>query len=523
MFLTRQECAEIIRLHDTSRTYTLYFPDFLGMTLTKERPKLKSNVLQRKSYTQTNIGIPSSVNKNLAKILKKEWEFVQETKEFREKMKNSPKIGLKHMFELIDTEKENFLNLLNIHAFMRKNGDKLTNNEIYAILRRLDANKDEKISYLDFEYQIIGGDDKFSLVEPKSEPRGRQIEKIPYRPIYYSPQPKREYLSKIMSPKQKSEKESTISESPIIIGKTIVEDPQNEPKIVILPQYEEQKSSQILPEPAEIPSYVTPIRSNIKNDISPSDQQAECPTSAQSPEFKKIDYLEKGSPVFSKQIDPESNKKLANLFKSQLAIDAELEETKMNLCMQADFNLFDAFKFLDINAKGSISLYELKSGLEFLQQKVNAEHLILLMRRYDNDLNGSLSFEEFSKMFTPLNEKYAELLKNRESVAENGELVFSYETNKIFTEALLSIIKMEALSENIRKKQKSICQNLQEAFTNFGYLDKQNISELMSAHKYQIKENELNLLMERYDKNNDSKISLDEVFLRENINYNNSL
>lgn len=59
------------------------------------------------------------------------------------------------------------------------------------------------------------------------------------------------------------------------------------------------------------------------------------------------------------------------MIKQQIDLENQLEEVKKDLSFEKDFNLFDAFKYLDVNHKGWLTFEELVAGLEGLGLRVN--------------------------------------------------------------------------------------------------------------------------------------------------------
>lgn len=53
-------------------------------------------------------------------------------------------------FSAVDTTREGFLNSRNIQSFLRQNGHFATDEEIIAIVRRLDADADQIIKFPEF-------------------------------------------------------------------------------------------------------------------------------------------------------------------------------------------------------------------------------------------------------------------------------------------------------------------------------------------------------------------------------------
>jgi Ca2+-binding EF-hand superfamily protein len=70
--------------------------------------------------------------------------------------------------------------------------------------------------------------------------------------------------------------------------------------------------------------------------------------------------------------------------------------------VKGDFNLAVAFRVFDKNSKGWIHHYDLKEGLHDLGINATLENCKLFIIRYDTDLDGKLTFQEFNAAFKPL-------------------------------------------------------------------------------------------------------------------------
>jgi hypothetical protein len=106
------------------------------------------------------------------------------------------------------------------------------------------------------------------------------------------------------------------------------------------------------------------------------------------------------------------------MFKDYIFLERELESAKVELSLKPDFNLLDAFKMIDLNNSGVLSLQELSENLNRMFEidtlSVNGlENMQLFLRRYDTNRDGRLSLAEFCKAFTPLGREYAGLVEGR--------------------------------------------------------------------------------------------------------------
>eukprot|EP01022_Parablepharisma_sp_SALTPOND_P026574 TRINITY_DN64418_c1_g1_i1.p1 TRINITY_DN64418_c1_g1~~TRINITY_DN64418_c1_g1_i1.p1 ORF type:complete len:513 (-),score=64.72 TRINITY_DN64418_c1_g1_i1:2059-3597(-) len=245
----------------------------------------------------------------------------------------------------------------------------------------------------------------------------------------------------------------------------VVEAPTSPPKELIARELAEEEP--------EI--YKTPER--------PAPTSPEYPTTGETP-AKTIEPVKE--PVDPKLLKSRQES-LARIFKNQLSIDKSTEEARERVCIKLDYNIKDAFNFFDLQGRDSVSLFELRKGLERLGIYRNTEELLNVMKRYDLDQNGSLSYEEFENMVTPQKEHYSNLLEKRVPKDKPGEMVFMTETRILFKELMMLIVDNETIMEKIRRTASNYpgvsLSYLVDAFSasdweNKGYL---TISEVLSC------------------------------------------
>ena len=92
-----------------------------------------------------------------------------------------------------------------------------------------------------------------------------------------------------------------------------------------------------------------------------------------------------------------------------VGMERELETAKVIVAMRPDFNLYDAFKVFDPEGRGSIRGEQLQKGLD-LYGVYAKDETDLIIKRYDNNGDGTLVFHEFCAMFIPMDHHLAQEL-----------------------------------------------------------------------------------------------------------------
>ena len=90
---------------------------------------------------------------------------------------------------------------------------------------------------------------------------------------------------------------------------------------------------------------------------------------------------------------------LVNGLRDFIALEREVESSKVALTLKPDFNLHDAFRIFDQGHYGAISVADLRDGLAAIGVFPTSEETDLFFKRYDASNDGRLNFHEFSQAF----------------------------------------------------------------------------------------------------------------------------
>ncbi len=97
-----------------------------------------------------------------------------------------------------------------------------------------------------------------------------------------------------------------------------------------------------------------------------------------------------------------------------MSYERDLDEAKVRLIQQPDFNLVDCFKLFEFSGRGWANIDDFKAGLSSLGVFPALADLELAFRRFDTDKDGVLRYSEFCDMFTPKSPEYAHMLGSRD-------------------------------------------------------------------------------------------------------------
>jgi hypothetical protein len=151
----------------------------------------------------------------------------------------------------------------------------------------------------------------------------------------------------------------------------------------------------------------------------------------------------------------EEEDELVRAMREQISLEKQLEDAKISLVQRPDFNLYDAFRVFDIDAKGYITYSDLKNGLNDIGIFPTIEDVELYLKRYDKNNDSRIRFSEFCDSLTPVDAYYAQLLNKRVSNETRGRFYqrddcFLSETKIEFRNIWRTHFKIEAYSESLR-------------------------------------------------------------------------
>eukprot|EP00826_Nyctotherus_ovalis_P047797 TRINITY_DN554_c0_g1_i3.p1 TRINITY_DN554_c0_g1~~TRINITY_DN554_c0_g1_i3.p1 ORF type:complete len:457 (+),score=102.68 TRINITY_DN554_c0_g1_i3:435-1805(+) len=384
----------------------------------------------------------------LAQVLFRVAEVQRAIEEQKAVMDRYPKKELYKLFKEITGRASQHIDKQEISNYMAKSEVYTTDEDVRRIIRRLDRDRDGKVSYIEFldafSLENIEVDDKtVSEWEKEIAAECKVIEEL------------KEQLQEFNIPKEISKKnigidmytqtenkekdasklsldESSKSESPKTIPKmaSFIETPAKNPKDSFLAKSADKSKPS--------PSFTTPFRS-------PNNLMASAPTAATS--YYRAPVLSLETPI---------NPTLTAVLKTQLEIASEVEDVKARLWLRHDFNVVEAFRFFDCRGFGSVTVYELKKAVKRLGLNFREDELQLLMKRHDQDRDGKLSIAEFERMvrpigYTPLS-SHTEFPSHAEAKTTSSELKFSTATIEVMSSVIQKLVQSEAETEELRRE-----------------------------------------------------------------------
>jgi len=198
-----------------------------------------------------------------------------------------------------------------------------------------------------------------------------------------------------------------------------------------------------------------------------------------------------------------------SLLKNQIKLDKEVEIQKEMLFSHSAFNTIEAFKFLDKEEKGYITADDISNAFD--GNIINSVEKLLI--RYDKDRDGVLNFSEFLKAVTPKNTHYHNDAYARHFLNPELKDALNKEWQEDLREVLMTATRAEEILQEIRD---SLELNGEEVFNlidkiGLGYITSRTLANwLREEVGFNVNQLENDLIIARYDKDQDYKIKKEE-------------
>ena len=207
-----------------------------------------------------------------------------------------------------------------------------------------------------------------------------------------------------------------------------------------------------------------------------------------------------------------------NLLIDFLKQDKTLDNTRQLLSIRDDSNLSDLFQLFNHSSKESISSMDFIQTLKEFGYLINMDEIKYLYRKFNKNLNENFDFEEFCEIILPKKYSTAKIMSEMKT---NNDYFFDLteETKNIICLLFQNMIEGEKSNEKFRE-----IIGLDEDFSGFDLFNKikksyaigiykEDIANFMKKNKHKLSNREIELLMDRFDKNKDGMIDYNEFLI----------
>ena len=208
-----------------------------------------------------------------------------------------------------------------------------------------------------------------------------------------------------------------------------------------------------------------------------------------------------------------------DFMKKLMGIESQVEDLKLILSMNPDFNCEDAFRLFESNDKGNLDKTDIKEGLNLIGIDLTDKQLNLLMKRFDLQKNNFINYADFFDMVVPFEKKQRQIVENRPPKSCcpcRSPEVFNEKTINDLKNLFEFLIKSEEEINEDRKTLGTLRLKLKDIFSLLdkdgkGFFDVDEMMVYFANNGLLDNNKEADLLFIRLDKNRNGKIDYPEV------------
>lgn len=153
--LTLEDWEYLVKYFDSDEDGVLNYTDYMQCVVTCDDPYLRAAVTQREPYgVNPDEYLAPILERELAILFIKELAYHREITTIKRDLHNAKGFTTEKAFREIDEEGVNFIDHANITTFLERNGFAPTEEELTAIIRRIDVSADASASFAEFEEAI---------------------------------------------------------------------------------------------------------------------------------------------------------------------------------------------------------------------------------------------------------------------------------------------------------------------------------------------------------------------------------
>ena len=205
--------------------------------------------------------------------------------------------------------------------------------------------------------------------------------------------------------------------------------------------------------------------------------------------------------------------------KKLMAVESQVEDAKISLAMNPDFNCEDAFKLFESNDKDHLDINDIKEGLNLIGLNPTEKQLNLLMKRFDLLKNGYISYADFFDMIVPFEKNQRQTVENRapkSNCPSRSPSIFKEKTISDLKKLFELLIKTEEDINNERKTLGTLRLKLKEIYALLdkegkGYFEIEEMIVYFTNNGLLDNNKDADLLFIRLDKKRNGKIDYPEV------------
>ena len=202
-----------------------------------------------------------------------------------------------------------------------------------------------------------------------------------------------------------------------------------------------------------------------------------------------------------------------------MEVESKIEDMKIELARREDFNFEDLFRIFEVDENGYIEPEDLKQGLKLLGLDPSDFDIKLLMKRFDLNQQGLLTYSDFFDMVVSFEKKMRNSVQIRPpnsccpckspDVFECDTLIAIKNLFKFIIECERDINQIRAGFDSLRSKYSDVVQFLD--YSRKGVIKRTDLKLYLTQFNKFTTSKECDLLFIRLDKTRSGEVGIDEI------------
>ena len=436
--VSESEAFSLIQFFDSDGNNRLSFQEFLQILLPCEDNVLRNITLDRPSRRVGRYEyLPRDIELAIAQIIEKEIDLQRRLEILKREMEVQYDYSPFAAFRSVDRYNTGRITTANLGSFLRQNGHYASEMELMAIIRRIDTDGDQSVTYSEFA----------EFVRPIT-PLPRPVAYEP--PARYSSPQRMSHSSPLKSSSPARSFSAQRSRAPVTVSPSRMS-PSRKP---ILRLHDEDELVHALKEQCNLEQELENAKINLahKSDfnlmdafnifdvprygaVSVHDLQAGLNAIGVYPTFdecelfitrydksgdRRLNFSEFGEAFlafdsyYSSMVNrrpsnyisrvvrrddvflPNTAFEFGSMWRTHIRVENASESLRQRLAARPGFNAYEAFNSLDINGDGSLSAHEIRRMIESRGYFVSQREVDQVVDKMDRNKDGRVTFAEFS-------------------------------------------------------------------------------------------------------------------------------